>query len=74
MQFFSAQATTFSKKNFFAHENMKKVPSKVAHNWPQIVFSVLARMPRIDFSYHKYVPRLICLLICEWPIGDLDRI
>ena len=37
MQLFSADATIFSKKNlnlFFAHENLKKQASKVAHNRP----------------------------------------
>ena len=37
MQLFSADATIFSKKK--SHENIKKVSSKVAHNWPQIFFS-----------------------------------
>ena len=40
MQLFSAEdATTFLKKNyiFFAPENMKKLPSKVAHNLPKII-------------------------------------
>ena len=34
MQFFSADATIFFKKNldFFAPQNIKKLPSKVAHN------------------------------------------
>ena len=27
--------------------------------------------PKIDFSYHKYVPRHICLLICGQYIGGL---
>jgi hypothetical protein len=34
------------KKNFFCPENMKKLPSKVAHNRPQTLFSVLARLPK----------------------------
>ena len=37
MQLFSADAIVFSKnlKNiFFDPENIKKTPSKVAHNWP----------------------------------------
>ena len=32
-------ATMFSKKKF-AHENMKRPPSKVAHNRPQTFFSI----------------------------------
>ena len=35
MQLFSADGTIFLI--FFAHENMKKTPSKVAHNRPQMV-------------------------------------
>ena len=41
MQLFSADATIFKKKNLtfiFAPENMKKTPSKVAHNWPRPFF------------------------------------
>ena len=33
MQLFNADTTIFKKKN--AHENMKKMLSKVAHNQPQ---------------------------------------
>jgi hypothetical protein len=35
MQLFSADATIFVKefRNFFAHENIKKLPSKVAYLW-----------------------------------------
>ena len=36
MQLFSADGTIFLI--FFAHENMKKTPSKVAHNRPEIIF------------------------------------
>ena len=32
-------------KLFFAPENMKKTPSKVAHNWPRPFFSVLPTGP-----------------------------
>ena len=70
MQLFSADPTMFSKKInvFFAHENMKKLCSKVAHNRPQTFFSQVRpgcpNQPRIDFSYYKNVPRLVCLLIC----------
>ena len=42
---------------FFAHENMKKLLSKVRPGCPN--------QPRIDFSYYENVPRLICLLICD---------
>ena len=37
MQLFSEDATIFSKK-IFAHENLKKQASKVAHNRPQTFF------------------------------------
>ena len=43
------------------------LPSKVAHNWPKPFFSQSSPQPspqpRIDFSYYKYVPKHICLLI-----------
>ena len=38
---------------FFAHENMKKLPSKVAQNRPKLFFSVLQTSPKpaqITFS------------------------
>ena len=35
MQLFSGDATLFKKKHFFAPKNVKKMPSKVAHNWPK---------------------------------------
>ena len=54
--------------NFFTHENLEKCASKVAHNRPKTFFSQSSpghsQQPKIDFSYHKYVPRLICFLIC----------
>ena len=31
---------------FFGHENMKKLPSKVAHNWSKSFFSVLPTRPK----------------------------
>ena len=45
MELFSADAIVFSKEFkkklnlFFAHENIKKWASKVAHNRPQTLFS-----------------------------------
>ena len=38
MQLFSADATMFLKK--ISPENMKKLPSKVAHNRPKIIFFI----------------------------------
>ena len=29
------------------------------------IFSPKKTQPKIDFSYYKYVPRQICLLICD---------
>ena len=48
MQLFSAEAVVFSKKLtfVFAPENMKKPPSKVAHNRPPKFFSVLPKKAR----------------------------
>ena len=46
MQLSSADATVFLKIFFFAHENMKKSPANVAHNWPPNFFSVLPTGPK----------------------------
>ena len=49
MQLFSADATTFSKKNlniFFASENMKKTSTKVAHKRPKLFFFSIANWHR----------------------------
>ena len=51
MQLFSVESIVFSKKirkKFFAPENLKKPPSKVAHNQPPTFFFqyVLARLPK----------------------------
>ena len=69
--YFPSFHTTFIKKlNFFDRENMKKPPSKVAHNRPKLCFHSPAQptaqcaQPRIDFLYYKYNPRHICFLIC----------
>ena len=50
MQLFSADPTMFKKNGL---ENMKKMPSKVAHNRPKCFFSVLPTGPKqaqISFS------------------------
>ena len=44
MQLFSADATIFLKKK--SYENVKKLPSKNAHNWPPFFFSVLPTVPK----------------------------
>ena len=59
MQLFSADAIVFSKnlKNiFFDPENMKKPPSKVAHNQPQTFFQYwpgCLNGPKTEIPYHQ---------------------
>jgi hypothetical protein len=66
MQLFIADLTMFKKikKSFFAHENMKKLRSKVAQNRPQTFFSQVwpscPNQPRIDFSYYQNVSWSVC--------------
>ena len=49
MPLFSADSTIFSKKFKFCHwKHEKNTPSKVAHNWPNFFFTVLARL----FIFH----------------------
>ena len=60
MQIFSADATIFLKKNlkfFFAHQNIKKLPLKVAHNWPPTFFSVLAQLPKQPKNRNPVTPK-----------------
>ena len=72
MQLFSADPTIFSKKfeiNFLLIKTLKNGPQKLLIIDPNLFFSQSSPAhsphPRIDFSYYKYVPRHICLLICE---------
>ena len=48
------------KKKIFAHENMKKPPSKVAHNWPNFFFSTYCEpaqnQPKSHILFHKNGP------------------
>ena len=56
MQLFCSDATMFLI--FFAHENMKKLASKVAHNQPNF-FSNANRSkssPNVRFQIHKNLP------------------
>ena len=58
MQLFCfADSTMLSKFfNFFVPENMKKLPSKIAHNRPNFFFSVLARLTKrqkTEIPYHQ---------------------
>ena len=47
MHFFSADAIIFFKeKYFFGHENMKKLPSKVAYSTAKLFFSVVMTGPK----------------------------
>ena len=58
-----AVSSIFSKKKFkklnffFAHENMKKLPSKVAHNRPNFFFSI-ANSPKINPNLIFYFLKL----------------
>ena len=70
LQLFSADTSIFSKKcviYFLPMKTEKNGSQKMLIIGPKLFFTVLhgcPNQPRIDFSYHKYVPRLICLLIC----------
>ena len=61
-QLFRADATVFKKSD---HENMKKTPSKVAHNQP-IFFSITNRQknqPKSQFLLHRNCsPRDLCVI------------
>ena len=75
MQLFSADATMFSKKIFFAHKKLKKPPSKVAHNRPKPFISqpspTHSQQPKINFSYHKNSVVLADQLTLFYPGGRL---
>ena len=55
MQLFSADAIVFLKK--IDPENMKKTPSKIAHNQPQTFFYVLARLPKRPRNRNPVPPK-----------------
>jgi hypothetical protein len=62
MQLFSADDTMFLKnlKHFFSHENIEKLPSKVAHNQPNLVFQycqLAQNLPNSHILFHKKGPR-----------------
>ena len=59
MQLFSADAIVFSKKfeKKFDPENMKKLPSKVAHNRPPTFFYVLAQLPKRPKNRNPIPPK-----------------
>ena len=60
------------KKNFFLFmKTLKNGPQKLLTIGPTFFWQVrpgCLNQPRIDFSYHKYAPRFICLLICGFHI------
>jgi len=58
MQLLSADAIVFKKKKFDP-ENMKKLPSKVAHNRPQLFFYVLARLPKRPRNRNPVPPKAL---------------
>ena len=73
MQLFSADATMFC----FAHENIKKTPSKVAHNRPQTFFSstgpAAQTSPELIFHIIKMSQQAsVLLFVCRsypWIVG-----
>ena len=58
-----------------SHKKLKKLPSKVAYNWPKPFISqsspALSQQLRIDFSYHKMSGTSICFLIC---VSDVQKV
>ena len=71
MQRFSADAIIFSNfifLFFWAMKTWKKRPQKLLIIGPNFFLKYwpgCQNQPRIDFSCYKYVPRPICLLICD---------
>ena len=60
MQLFNADTTIFKKKKLkIAPENMKKTPSKVAHNRPPIFVSVLPTGPKSAQISYSVPARLL---------------
>ena len=55
MQFFTADALMFLTF-FLAPENIKKPPSKVAHNRPRPFFFNAANWPKSQFLFHNNLP------------------
>ena len=74
MQLFSADAIVFSNEIqiFFDPENMKKTPSKVAHNRPPIFFYVLARLPKTAQEQKSHTTK--SPLMQEWVFRLGDRL
>ena len=58
MQLFSADAIVFSKKKiFFDPENIKKLPSKVAHVRPPTFFYILDQLPKRPKNRNPVPPK-----------------
>ena len=59
MQLFSAETIVFSKKKIkvLTPQNMKKPPSKVAHNRPHTFFHLLARLPKRPRNRNPVQPK-----------------
>ena len=68
---FSKLYTIIFSINFVLRKTFKKRDTKVSHNHPKPFFHSQVQtsptqpspQPKIDFSYYKYVPRHICLLV-----------
>ena len=79
MQLFSADTTMLLKKNyiFFAPENMKKPPSKVAHNRPRPFFFQYCQsaqiQPKSQFLFHKNLPPRDFSIMTLEPGGSSNR-
>ena len=56
MQLFSAVGMMFLIFDFFAHENMKKPASKIAHNWLKSFVFINANRSKSQFLFHKNLP------------------
>ena len=54
MQFFSADTTIFTKKfpTFFAHENIKKLPSKLAYFTARSEIFSAVNLPKTHILFH----------------------
>ena len=55
MQLFSVDASVFKKRKKIDHKNMKKQPSKVAHN--HNLFYVLAQLPKRPRNRNPITPK-----------------
>ena len=56
MQLFS-ETSLVKNVFFFAHENMKKPPLKLAPNWSRFFFSVLGRLSKLPQNRNPLPPK-----------------